>query len=156
MRLKGKRGLLLGALASGFLGWGGLFASVPAPRTGDAPVPPAGLRAELEPPALLRAELEPPQRGVLHRVDPGVPRRIGRAMRGVVSVVTARVSADGRVREIVEVHSIGAGIDLNEWNVRVADAVMEWRFVPEARCAGGRATQRATVSIRVPPEGRRG
>ena len=70
---------------------------------------------------------------ILVRVEPASPYRIGPGSRGAVSVVRARAGVDGRIREIVAIESQGTGVDLNDWNLKVAAAVQQWRVEPALR-----------------------
>jgi hypothetical protein len=80
---------------------------------------------------------------ILARVEPAGLTWAGPPTRTATSAVRVRLRADGTVSEILCVQSIGSEVDLNDWNLKVADAVKQWRFEAAARDV--------TVSVRLLP-----
>jgi hypothetical protein len=89
---------------------------------------------------------------VLVRVEPASPYRLGPGRRDAVSLVRARADADGAVREIIAIESEGFGVDLNDWNLKVAKAVQQWRVEPTLR-DGQPVETGFRVRVQLVPEG---
>jgi hypothetical protein len=151
--MRGPGKIVLGGLFVLSGGWclGLLHASVPErPAAVEALQPQSVLPApEAAVDAVEPADGQRMQPRVLRRVEPRAPTRLQASRHGVVAVVRAMVRPDGTVAEILSIRSIGPGVDLNDWNLKVADAVQQWRFHPALR--DGQPIQApATLSVRLP------
>jgi hypothetical protein len=75
---------------------------------------------------------------IVRRVEPAALNRWRSSTQSASSVVRVRLRGDGSVAEILSVESLGQDVDLNDWNLKVAEAIKAWRFessLPEVTVA---------------------